>query len=72
MDDVKSPALVFYADDQYINLQAMKLNFEDIELQKEANDRKIELQTFPNGQEVADSIDGLLENLVANPSTNFV
>ena len=50
----------------------MTLNFEDIDVLKESNARKIELRTFPNGQEVADSIDGILENLVVDPSTNFV
>ena len=54
----KSKGLIIVADDQYVNLQAMRMAVEDIGIS--ANDR---LLMFQNGNEVVGCIDGLLSQI---------
>ena len=54
----KSKGLIIVADDQYVNLQAMRMAVEDIGIS--ANDR---LLMFQNGNEVVGCIDELLSQI---------
>ena len=56
LDDTATFGRVVYADDQYINQQAMQLNFQDIGISHK-------LVIFSDGLDAVNYIDGLLKDI---------